>query len=101
MRDGELSVFLRHTTASLTIQENADPDVQADLVDALSRLAPEDAPWRHTVEGPDDMPSHVKSVLTGVSLIVPVVAGRCNRWRIWRARRACRRIGVGSDCSGR
>ena len=76
MRDGELSVFLRHTTASLTIQENADPDVQSDLVDALSRLAPEDAPWGHTIEGADDMPSHVKSVLTGVSLIVPVVSGR-------------------------
>ena len=75
-RDGELSVFLRHTSASLTIQENADPDVQADLADALSRLAPEDAGWRHTTEGPDDMPAHVKSALTGVSLQVPVVAGR-------------------------
>jgi secondary thiamine-phosphate synthase enzyme len=76
MRDGELSVFLRHTTASLTLQENADPDVQADLVDALSRLAPEGHPWRHATEGPDDMPSHVKAVLTGVSLHVPVVSGR-------------------------
>jgi len=75
-RDGELSVFLRHTSASLTIQENADPDVQADLLDALARLAPEDAGWRHRSEGPDDMPAHVMSMLTGVSLRVPVVAGR-------------------------
>jgi secondary thiamine-phosphate synthase enzyme len=74
-RDGELSIFLRHTSASLTIQENADPDVQADLIDALARLAPEDAGWRHASEGPDDMPAHVKAVLTGVNLQVPVVAG--------------------------
>lgn len=76
LRDGELSVFLRHTTASLTIQENADPDVQRDLVDALARIVPNDGPWRHNAEGPDDMPSHVKSALTGVSLHVPVVSGR-------------------------
>ncbi|WP_417773558.1 secondary thiamine-phosphate synthase enzyme YjbQ [Stappia sp.] len=76
LRDGELSLFLRHTTASLTIQENADPDVQADLVDALSRLAPEGPQWRHQTEGRDDMPAHVKSVLTGVTLHVPVVACR-------------------------
>ncbi|MCA1297961.1 secondary thiamine-phosphate synthase enzyme YjbQ [Stappia indica] len=75
-RDGELTVFLRHTSASLTVQENADPDVQDDLLDALDRLAPEDAGWRHSMEGPDDMPAHVKTVLTGVSLQIPVVAGR-------------------------
>nr|WP_084650402.1 secondary thiamine-phosphate synthase enzyme YjbQ [Stappia stellulata] len=75
-RDGAVSLFLRHTSASLTIQENADPDVQADLLDALSGLAREDAPWRHRSEGPDDMPAHVKSMLTDVSLQVPVVAGR-------------------------
>ena len=69
-------VFLRHTSASLTIQENADPDVQTDLVSALDRLAPEDAPWVHDVEGPDDMPAHVKAMLTGVSLNVPVLQGR-------------------------
>ena len=74
--DGALLIYLRHTSASLTIQENADPDVQADLVAALDRLAPEDAPWIHDAEGPDDMPAHVKAMLNGVSLQVPVVAGR-------------------------
>jgi len=74
--DGLLLVFLRHTSASLTIQENADPDVQTDLVTALDRLAPESAGYVHDVEGPDDMPAHVKAMLTGVSLHVPVNAGR-------------------------
>jgi secondary thiamine-phosphate synthase enzyme len=74
--EGTLLVYLRHTSASLTIQENADPDVQADLVSALDRLAPEDAPWIHDVEGPDDMPAHVKAMLTGVSLHVPVSQGQ-------------------------
>ena len=74
--EGTLLIFLRHTSASLTIQENADPDVQTDLVSALDRLAPADAPWIHDVEGPDDMPAHVKAMLTGVSLHVPVVGGK-------------------------
>jgi len=74
--DGVLLLFLRHTSASLTIQENADPDVQTDLMSALDRLAPEDAPWIHDVEGPDDMPAHVKAMLTGVSLHVPVTGGK-------------------------
>lgn len=74
--DGVLLVYLRHTSASLTIQENADPDVQADLTAALDRLAPEDAPWIHDAEGPDDMPAHVKAMLNGVSLQMPVVAGK-------------------------
>lgn len=74
--DGVLLIFLRHTSASLTIQENADPDVQTDLMSALDRLAPEDAPWIHDVEGPDDMPAHVKAMLTGVSLHVPVNSGK-------------------------
>jgi secondary thiamine-phosphate synthase enzyme len=73
--DGALFLFLRHTSASLTIQENADPDVQRDLVTALRRLAPEDAGWVHDVEGPDDMPAHVKTMLSGVSLHIPVAAG--------------------------
>ena len=71
--EGTLLFFLRHTSASLTIQENADPDVQSDLMAALDRLAPENAPWIHDVEGPDDMPAHVKAMLNGVSLHVPVV----------------------------
>jgi secondary thiamine-phosphate synthase enzyme len=73
--DGALLLYLRHTSASLTIQENADPEVQADLVTALRQIAPEDGPWVHTVEGPDDMPGHIKSMLTGVSLHVPVHRG--------------------------
>jgi secondary thiamine-phosphate synthase enzyme len=74
--DGLLLIFLRHTSASLTIQENADPDVQTDLLTALDRLAPENSGYVHDVEGPDDMPAHVKTLLTGVSLHVPVNAGR-------------------------
>lgn len=81
LRDGKagqgvLSVFLRHTSASLTIQENADPDVQTDLLDALNRMAPENAGWVHDTEGPDDMPAHVKAMLTGVSLTIPVKEGK-------------------------
>lgn len=74
-RDGALFLFIRHTSASLTIQENADPDVRTDLVTALRRLAPESGPWVHDTEGPDDMPAHVKSLLTGISLHVPVIGG--------------------------
>jgi secondary thiamine-phosphate synthase enzyme len=74
--DGVLLAFLRHTSASLTIQENADPDVQRDLMTALERLAPQDAGWVHDTEGPDDMPAHVKAMLTGISLHVPVAGGR-------------------------
>jgi len=73
--DGVLFAYLRHTSASLAIQENADPDVRTDLVTALRRLAPDDAGWVHDVEGPDDMPAHVKAMLTGVSLHVPVAGG--------------------------
>ena len=74
-QDGALFLYLRHTSASLTIQENADPDVRTDLVTALRRLAPADAGWVHDTEGPDDMSAHVKTMLTGVSLHVPVAAG--------------------------
>ena len=73
--DGIVLVFIRHTSASLTIQENADPSVLADLATALSRLAPENAGWRHDAEGPDDMPAHVKTMLTSVSLQIPVLNG--------------------------
>ncbi len=73
--DGTLFLYLRHTSASLTIQENADPDVQTDLITALQRLAPDDVGWVHDVEGPDDMPAHVKAMLTGVSLHIPVAQG--------------------------
>ena len=73
--DGMLFLFLRHTSASLTIQENADPDVLKDLTTALRRLAPEEAGWVHKTEGPDDMPAHVKAMLTGVGLHIPVQSG--------------------------
>lgn len=75
-QEGLLTVFIAHTSASLTIQENADPDVRRDLVDALSRLAPENHPYRHNSEGPDDMPAHIKALLTSVSLSIPVVEGK-------------------------
>jgi secondary thiamine-phosphate synthase enzyme len=74
--DGLLTLFIRHTSASLLIQENADPDVHIDLVRALERLAPKDQTYVHDVEGPDDMPAHIKSALTATSLSIPVRSGR-------------------------
>jgi secondary thiamine-phosphate synthase enzyme len=74
--DGLLTLFIAHTSASLTIQENADPDVRHDLKAALERLAPESGSYRHSIEGPDDMPAHIKSMLTSVSLSIPVIEGR-------------------------
>ena len=74
-REGAVTLFIRHTSASLTIQENADPSVLDDLMTALQRLAPEDAGWRHDTEGPDDMPAHVKTMLTASSLQIPVRNG--------------------------
>jgi secondary thiamine-phosphate synthase enzyme len=74
-REGAVALFIRHTSASLTIQENADPSVLDDLMTALDRLAPEDAGWTHDTEGPDDMPAHVKTMLTATSLHVPVLQG--------------------------
>jgi secondary thiamine-phosphate synthase enzyme len=74
--DGVVLLYLRHTSASLVIQENADPDVQTDLVTALNRIAPKDAGWIHDSEGPDDMPSHIKAMVNGVSLHVPVSGGK-------------------------
>jgi len=73
--DGVFFVYLHHTSASLVIQENADPDVQIDLTTALERMAPANAPWVHKVEGPDDMPAHIKAMVTGVSLHIPVNNG--------------------------
>ena len=74
-REGAVTLFIRHTSASLTIQENADPTVLVDLTTALNRLAPENAGWRHDTEGPDDMPAHIKTMLTATSLQVPVLRG--------------------------
>lgn len=73
---GLLHIFIQHTSASLTINENADPDVLNDLESSLNAIAPERFPYRHTAEGPDDMPAHVKAVLIGSSVNVPVAGGR-------------------------
>jgi secondary thiamine-phosphate synthase enzyme len=93
---GILALFIRHTSASLTVQENATPSALVDLTAALSRLAPENAPWTHDTEGPDDMPAHFKTMLTGASLTVPVLNGELalgtwqaiylieHRWRLHR-----------------
>jgi secondary thiamine-phosphate synthase enzyme len=85
-RDGLLTVFLRHTSASLIIMENADPDVMADLMDALRGLAPERDDYRHSTEGADDMPAHIRTALTQTHLSVPVSDGRLDlgMWQgIW------------------
>lgn len=83
IRDGLAAFFCRHTSASLTIQENADPDVQEDLASALDRLAPRTARYRHSAEGADDMPAHIRAMLTGSSLCVPILSGRLalGRWQ--------------------
>jgi secondary thiamine-phosphate synthase enzyme len=74
-KEGAVMLFIRHTSASLTIQENADPSVLDDLTTALGRLAPEHAGWAHDIEGPDDMPAHIKTMLTATSLQIPVLNG--------------------------
>jgi secondary thiamine-phosphate synthase enzyme len=76
IKTGLLHVFIQHTSASLTINENADPDVPADLERSFNAIAPEDFPYRHTIEGPDDMPAHVKAAMLGSSVSVPVRDGR-------------------------
>jgi len=77
LRIGLAHLFIRHTSASLTLNENASPDVRADFESWFDRAVPEDAPyWRHTLEGPDDMPAHIKASLTGSSLVLPVRDGR-------------------------
>jgi secondary thiamine-phosphate synthase enzyme len=73
---GLLTVFCRHTSASLVIQENADPSVRRDLLSAFDRLAPRDADYVHETEGPDDMPAHIRTVLSGVALSIPIMEGQ-------------------------
>ena len=102
VREGLCTVFLRHTSASLTIQENADPSARRDLEGWLNRLVPEGDPhFTHTAEGPDDMPSHIKAALTATSLSIPVTGGRLalGTWQgiyLWehRRRRGVRRVVV-------
>lgn len=92
--DGVCTVFIRHTSASLVIQENADPDVRRDLEAFFRRLVPDgDSLFTHTCEGPDDMPAHVKAALTATSLVIPVINGRLalGRWQgvfVWEHRDA-------------
>ncbi len=77
IQTGLLTLFVQHTSASLTIQENADPDVIRDLADFFERLVPEDDPnYEHTTEGPDDMPAHIRAALTQTHLSIPVIGGR-------------------------
>lgn len=75
IRIGQLTVFIQHTSASLTINENADPDVQVDLESLINKIVPEEFPYVHTMEGPDDMPAHMKASLMGASVTVPVQNG--------------------------
>jgi len=84
VQTGLLTLFIRHTSASLIIQENADPDVQTDLEAFLKRLVPEDESlYRHSAEGPDDMPAHIRGALTQTQLSIPVARGRMllGRWQ--------------------
>ncbi|MBI5154645.1 YjbQ family protein [Candidatus Poribacteria bacterium] len=93
LREGLCTVFIQHTSASLTLQENADPSARHDLEQWLNRLVPEDDPhYTHTMEGPDDMPSHIKAALTAATLSIPVVEGRLalGTWQgiyLWEHRR--------------
>jgi secondary thiamine-phosphate synthase enzyme len=97
LQTGLLTLFLQHTSASLLIQENADPEVQRDLERFLSRLVPDGEPlFEHTAEGPDDMPAHVRTALTTVQLNVPIVSGRLalGTWQgiyLWEHRRSAHR----------
>lgn len=75
---GLLHVFIQHTSASLSINENADPDVQTDLEMAFSKIAPESFPYVHTMEGPDDMPAHIKAAMLGSSVTIPITNGQLN-----------------------
>jgi secondary thiamine-phosphate synthase enzyme len=93
VREGLCTVFIQHTSASLTIQENADPSARRDLESWLNRLVPErDSLYTHTAEGPDDMPSHIKAALTATSLSIPVLDGELGlgTWQgvyVWEHRR--------------
>lgn len=95
-----MTLMCRHTSASLTIQENADPDVQVDLQDAMARLAPHDpALYVHGAEGPDDMPAHIRTVLSGVTLSIPVMGRRLalGTWQgiyLWEHREAPHRRSI-------
>jgi secondary thiamine-phosphate synthase enzyme len=77
IREGQVTVMVRHTSASLVIMENADPEARKDLEEFFDRLVPENTPWfTHTYEGPDDMPSHIRMALTRTSEVIPIMQGR-------------------------
>ena len=76
IRIGQLTVFIQHTSASLTINENADPDVQVDMESLINKIVPDEFPYVHTLEGPDDMPAHMKASLMGASVTIPVESGK-------------------------
>lgn len=93
---GLCSIFIQHTSASLVIQENADPDVLGDLGRWITRIAPQSSSYRHDAEGPDDMPSHLRSAITRTSEVVPIVSGKLGlgTWQaiyIWEHRAAAHR----------
>lgn len=98
--EGLCTVFIQHTSASLTIQENADPSAKRDLEAWLNRLVPEDDPlYTHTCEGPDDMPSHIKAILTSTSIGIPIMDGRLvlGTWQgayLWEHRRSDHRRSI-------
>jgi secondary thiamine-phosphate synthase enzyme len=104
--EGVATIFVHHTSASLILCENADPDVQTDLEAFFSRLVPDGDPlYRHTAEGPDDMPAHVRSVLSQPSISVPVARGRCDlgTWQgvfLWEHRHAPHRRRVTVSVAG-
>ncbi len=105
-REGVCHLFIQHTSASLLIQENYDPSARRDLEDWLNRLAPEDDPlYTHTLEGPDDMPAHIKAALTATSLSIPIMDGKLalGTWQgifIWEHRRHRGRRTVVAHISG-
>ena len=106
VKTGLCTVFISHTSASLTIQEGADPDARRDLEAFIARLVPEGDPhYTHTAEGPDDMPSHIRAALTATTLTVPVMGGRLmlGRWQgvyLWEHRTAPHRRTIAVACVG-
>jgi len=89
IKAGQLQVFIKHTSASLTINENADPTVRKDFESHFNKMVPEEAPWyQHNTEGPDDMPAHIKASLLGASVTIPITNGRLNTG-IWQGIYLC------------
>ena len=95
IKTGQLQVFIKHTSASLTINENADPTVRKDFETHLNRMVPENAPYyKHDTEGPDDMPAHIKASLMGASVLIPITDGKLNTG-IWQGIYLCEHLNQG------